>query len=151
MGAGWARLCVRICRPLRSGVARLVGVVRAWRYTSRTMAADAAELRVEPCAGSWALAGAGAGEVELVNDFLGYLSDRNYSPRTVRAYAFDLLHFARWLSAEGLALDRADTDALLRYLAACRTAVLPHQRGGNVYSSETAATSATRRGRSTGA
>jgi site-specific recombinase XerD len=76
----------------------------------------------------------GAGEVELVNDFLGYLADRNYSPRTVRAYAFDLLHFARWLSVEGLTLERVDTDALLRYLAACRTAVMAHQRGGNVYS-----------------
>jgi site-specific recombinase XerD len=98
------------------------------------MPADAAELRVEPCAGGWALVGEGAGEVELVNDFLAYLADRNYSPRTVRAYAFDLLHFARWLSVEGLTLERVDTDALLRYLAACRTAVLPHQRGGNVYS-----------------
>jgi integrase len=44
------------------------------------------------------------------------------------------LHFARWLSAEGLALDDVDGDVLLRYLAACRSAVLPHQVGGNVYS-----------------
>jgi site-specific recombinase XerD len=80
------------------------------------------------------LVGEGAGEFELVNDFLGYLADRNYSPRTVRAYAFDLLHFARWLSAEGLGLDVVDSDVLLRYLAACRSAVLPHQVGGNVYS-----------------
>jgi hypothetical protein len=73
------------------------------------MAADAAELRVQACAGGWVLVGEGAGEVELVNDFLGYLGDRNYSPRTVRAYAFDLLHFARWLSAEGLGLDVVDS------------------------------------------
>jgi site-specific recombinase XerD len=52
----------------------------------------------------------------------------------VRAYAFDLLHFARWLSAEGLGLDVVDSDVLLRYLAACRSAVLPHQVGDNVYS-----------------
>ncbi len=44
-----------------------------------------------------------------------------YSPRTVRAYAFDLLHFARWLEAEGTGLDTAGTDVLLRYLAANRT------------------------------
>lgn len=98
------------------------------------MAGDEAELRVERCGGGWALAGKRAGEVELVNDFLGYLADRNYSPRTVRAYAFDLLHFSRWVSAERLTVEEVDTDALLRYLAACRTAVLTHQRGGNVYS-----------------
>jgi site-specific recombinase XerD len=72
--------------------------------------------------------------VEPVNEFLRYLADRNYSPQTVRAYAFDLLHFARWLTVERLAVDAVDTDALLRYLAASRSTVLPHQRGGNVYS-----------------
>jgi site-specific recombinase XerD len=132
-GAGRVRLCRLASRPLRTGASNR-GVVRAPRYTSPRMAADAAELRVEPCACGWALAGAGAGELGPVNDFLGYLSDRNYSPRTVRAYAFDLLHFARWLVAEGLSLERVDTDVLLRYLAACRSAVLSHQVGGNVYS-----------------
>jgi hypothetical protein len=77
------------------------------------MAGDVPQLRVEPRADGWALAGERAGELALVNDFLGYLSDRNYSPRTVRAYAFDLLHFARWLSAEGLALDEVEGDVLL--------------------------------------
>lgn len=71
--------------------------------------------------------------VGQVNEFLGYLADRNYSPRTVRAYAFDLLHFGRWLTAESLALEDVDTDVLLRYLAASRTTLLAHQRGGNVY------------------
>ena len=52
----------------------------------------AAEVR----AGRWKLTG--AGELSLINDFLGYVADRGYSPRTVRAYAFDLLHFARWLA-----------------------------------------------------
>jgi site-specific recombinase XerD len=98
------------------------------------MAADAAKLRAQACADGWELVSERVGEFELVNDFLCYLSDRNYSPRTVRAYAFDLLHFARWLSAEGLGLEGVDGDVLLRYLAACRSAVLPHQVGGNVYS-----------------
>ena len=53
----------------------------------------AAEVR----AGRWELTG--AGELSLINDYLGYVADRGYSPRTVRAYAFDLLHFARWLAA----------------------------------------------------
>ncbi|MFD4443750.1 site-specific integrase [Nocardia sp. NPDC058519] len=26
----------------------------------------------------------------------GYLADRNYSPKTVRAYGFDLVMFVRW-------------------------------------------------------
>jgi site-specific recombinase XerD len=97
--------------------------------------------RVESSGDGWVLAGAGC-ELGLVNDFLKYLSDRNYSPRTIRSYAFDLLHFVRWLSTEGLELDAVNTDVLLRYLSACRTAILPHQASGNVYS--------IRDGRSTG-
>jgi hypothetical protein len=82
------------------------------------MAADPAKLRAQACADGWELVGERVGEFELVNDFLGYLSDRNYSPRTVHAYAFDRLHFARWLSAERLTLEGVDSDVLLRYLAA---------------------------------
>ncbi|MGB9305402.1 MAG: site-specific integrase, partial [Mycobacterium sp.] len=54
------------------------------------------------------------GGVDVVNDYLGYLADRGYSPRTVRAYAFDLLAFARWLVAEELALDGVTAEVLLR-------------------------------------
>jgi site-specific recombinase XerD len=53
---------------------------------------------------------------------------------TVRAYAFDLLHFGRWMASEDLRIDAVDTDVLLRYLTACRKQVLAHQRGGNVFS-----------------
>src|SRR5215467_10378295 len=53
-------------------------------------------------------------------------ADSGYSPRTVRAYAFDLLHFARWLAEEHTVVDAVDTDVLLRYLAANRT----QQRSG---------------------
>ena len=42
-------------------------------------------------------------------------------PGQVRAYAFDLLHFARWLAGEGIGLAAVDTDVLLRYLAANRS------------------------------
>jgi hypothetical protein len=90
------------------------------------MSGDASRLWVESTGDGWVLAGSGYG-VGLVNDFLEYLSSRNYSPRTVRAYAFDLLHFVRWLSAEQLALDAVEIDALLRYMSACRAAILPHQ------------------------
>src|ERR1700730_11226340 len=63
---------------------------------------------------------------QLCNDYLGYLADRRYSAASVRAYAFDLLHFARWLAGEGIGLDAVDTDVLLRYLAACRS---EHRQG----------------------
>jgi site-specific recombinase XerD len=84
------------------------------------MSDDAAAIRAtEVRAGRWELAG--PGDLSLVNGFLGYVADRGYSPRTVRAYAFDLLHFARWLARDETRLDQVDTDALLRYLAANRT------------------------------
>src|SRR5215471_8731156 len=90
--------------------------------------------------GRWRLAG-GPG-LELVNDYLGYLADRGYSPHTVRGYALDLLGFARWLAAERLGLAEVSTDVVLRYLAYCRRVPLPGRPGGNVYS--------IRDGRSTG-
>jgi hypothetical protein len=62
-------------------------------------------LVAEERGGWWRLGGSGAARFALVNEFLAYLADRNYSPRTVRAYAFDLLHFARWLAGEGIGLD----------------------------------------------
>lgn len=70
----------------------------------------------------------------LVNDYLGYLADRRYSARTVRAYAFDLLGFCRWLRGENLTLDTVRTEMLLRYLTFCRTATFRGRPGGNVYS-----------------
>jgi site-specific recombinase XerD len=80
------------------------------------------ELRVSGGGERWRLVGdSSAPDLELCNDYLAYLADRNYSPASVRAYAFDLLHFTRWLHTEGLRFEAVDTDALLRYLAACRT------------------------------
>ena len=96
------------------------------------MTGEGATVRAGQAGGRWRLAG-GTG-TGLINDYLGYLSDRGYSPQTVRAYAFDLLAFARWLAAERLALAEVSTDAVLRYLAYCRRAPLPGRAGGNVYS-----------------
>ena len=89
-------------------------------------------LRAELRDGRWHLAGAAGGE--LINSYLGYLADRGFSVHTVRAYAFDLLAFARWLAGEELALSGVTTDVMLRFLAWCRTAPLPGRPGGNVYS-----------------
>lgn len=94
---------------------------------------EATELRAERVEGGWQLAGAEADAFELVNDYLGYLTDRRYSPATVRAYAFDLVAFCRWLLVEGVALGEVSTDVLLRFLTACRTTVLPGQ-AENVFS-----------------
>jgi len=82
--------------------------------------------------GVWALTGPAAAEFSLVNEYLSYLADRRYSPRTVRAYAFDLLHFCRWLRADDTTIDAVTTDTLLRFLAECRESVLPGQHGDNV-------------------
>ncbi len=100
------------------------------------------ELRLGRQDGGFTIEGVGAERFEPINDYLGYLLDRNYSPRTVEAYAFDLLAFARWLDGEQLALEAVTTDSIVRYLAACRSAPVRGRPGGNVYS--------IRDGRSTG-
>lgn len=51
----------------------------------------------------------------------------------MRAYAYDLLHFGRWMAAEPLSMEAVDTNVLLRYLGAWRDQVLSHQHGGNVF------------------
>jgi integrase/recombinase XerD len=80
----------------------------------------------------WQLAGAASAEFALVDEYLAYLADRNYSPKTVRAYGFDLLAFCRWLVSENIALDAVTTDGLLRFLRACREARIPGRPGPNV-------------------
>ncbi len=105
------------------------------RWSGEILSLVAAEgLHVEQRQGRWELSGPGAEQFGLLGSYLGYLTDRSYSPRTVEAYAFDLLVFARWLLSEGLALEAVTTDALVRYLAACRTAPVRGRAGGNVYS-----------------
>jgi site-specific recombinase XerD len=84
--------------------------------------------------GVWCLRGAAADRFGLVNEFLGYLADRNFSPGTCRAYAFDLLAFTRWLDSEAVVLADVDVDVLLRFLTACRAATPRGRPGGNVYS-----------------
>jgi integrase/recombinase XerD len=91
-------------------------------------------LRLERDGDNFRLAGEGAERFELVNDYLSYLADRNYSPRTIRAYGFDLLAFCRWIADEDLDLDAVTTDVLLRFMAACRAARLEGRPGPNVVS-----------------
>jgi site-specific recombinase XerD len=96
------------------------------------MTSRPSELRAVLRDGSWCLDGDDPPDLQLINDYLGYVADRGYSPRTVRAYAFDLLAFARWLAGEDLSVAQVSTDVLLRFLTFCRGTVLPGQAGGNV-------------------
>lgn len=91
-------------------------------------------LRLERDGDRFRLVGDVAERFGLVNHYLSHLGDRNYSPRTVRAYGFDLLAFCRWLTEEQLELEAVTTDVLLRFLAACRAARLPGRPGPNVVS-----------------
>ena len=92
-----------------------------------------AQLRLTSEEGDWRLVGDGApATMALVNDYLSYLADRNYSPQSVRAYGYGLLAFCRWLDSEGIALDEVTTDVLLRFLAACRQMAVPGRPGPNV-------------------
>lgn len=80
---------------------------------------SASEFRVEPRCDGWVLTGPG-GELQLVNDYLGYLGDRHYARGTRRSYAFDLLALCRWLAEAQLRLDEVDTAVLMRFLGACQ-------------------------------
>jgi site-specific recombinase XerD len=92
------------------------------------------QLTVAGVGGVWSLQGPAAQRFALVNEFLGYLADRNFSPGTCRSYAYDLLAFARWLDTEGIAMVDVGVDVLLRFLTACREATPRGRPGGNVYS-----------------
>jgi hypothetical protein len=92
------------------------------------------QLTVAADGGVWCLLGTTAGKFGLVNEFLSYLADRNFSSRTCRAYAYDLLAFTRWLVTEDIALANVDVDVMLRFLTACREATPRGRPGGNVYS-----------------
>jgi len=89
-------------------------------------------LSLEQSDSGWVLAGCEGGRFGLVNEYLSYLADRNYSPQTIRGYGYGLLAFCRWLLSEGLELSVVTTDVLLRFLAACRQERVAGRPGPNV-------------------
>jgi len=89
-------------------------------------------VRLEPAGESWRLACRGPGLIEDANAFLGYLEDRNYSPRTVRSYGYALVAFCRWLESVGLTIPAVRTDDVLAFLSACRDEVVGRRPGPNV-------------------
>lgn len=60
-------------------------------------------VRVEQDRGVYRIVGAWDG-AEVANSFVNHLCARALSPATVRAYAFDVVNFARFLIGEGLAV-----------------------------------------------
>lgn len=68
----------------------------------------------------WTLSGPSADKYPLVNQYLGYLADRNYSPRTLRAYGYDLLAFCRWLDSVNIDLGSVTTETVLDFMRYCR-------------------------------
>src|SRR5207249_9976773 len=77
------------------------------------------------------LGGQDAARFGLVDYYLGYLVDRNYSPRSIRSYGYALLAFCRWLAAEEIELSAVTTDVMLRFLAACRAVRVPGRASGS--------------------
>ncbi|WP_267204564.1 tyrosine-type recombinase/integrase, partial [Rhodococcus opacus] len=69
---------------------------------------------------AWMLSGPNADNYPLVNQYLRYLADRNYSPRTLRAYGYDLLAFCRWLESRNYVLESVSTNTVLDFMRHCR-------------------------------
>ena len=55
-------------------------------------------------------------EIAWANDFLDAQHLRQLSPRSLRAYAYDLLHFARWFQSQPHALAAITESTLLDYV-----------------------------------
>jgi site-specific recombinase XerD len=60
------------------------------------------------------------GEIEPVNRFLSHLTDSNYSPNTLSAYAYDLAHLVRFLEQRSLGWDDFRPSTALELLAYLR-------------------------------
>jgi integrase/recombinase XerC len=74
------------------------------------------DLHVSADLGGQRLVGDGA-DVELINRFLEHLSARNFSAATRRAYAYDLLNFARFCAAGQLSVATLVPTDVFDYLA----------------------------------
>jgi site-specific recombinase XerD len=73
------------------------------------------ERHVASTSAGYRVAGPG-GDVELANQFLAHLGSRAFSPATVRAYAYDLLNFLRFLEERRARLGDVVATDLFDYL-----------------------------------
>ena len=81
---------------------------------------DNEAVRLERDGDDWHLACVDERLAADANAYLGYLADRNYSPRTIRTYGYGLLAFTRWLHTSGLTAQVVSPDDVLAFLTACR-------------------------------
>jgi site-specific recombinase XerD len=93
---------------------------------------DDEAVRLERDSDGWQLACVDERLVADANAYLGYLADRNYSPRTIRAYGYCLLAFSRWLHASGLTAQEVSTEDVLAFLTSCRQERVKGRPGPNV-------------------
>lgn len=54
--------------------------------------------------------------VDAANAFLTHLAGRGFSPATVRAYAFDVVNLARFLSEHDVGLDAVDAPLVFDWI-----------------------------------
>jgi site-specific recombinase XerD len=96
--------------------------------------------------GGWAteLIGPDGEPVEVVVAFLDHLSARDCSPNTVRAYAYDLLRFWRFLVGRGLEWSQFTAREALELLAYLRSRPVSGPRGKDSATAGLAATSVNR-------
>ena len=93
---------------------------------------DTTRIVLERSSGSWRVSGGDPPLVRLPNEYLGYLEDRNYSPRTIRTYGYGLVAFCRWLAETNRGLEALVTDDVLAFLSACRAERVRGRPGPNV-------------------
>ena len=70
--------------------------------------------------------------VEVVDGYLRHITAQAFSPHTVRAYAYDLLTFWRWLYQMGLDVWSVGASDLLQYIQWEKERTNPQRPGGNV-------------------
>lgn len=73
--------------------------------------------KVDPDSGLFRVVDDVAGPLKEANEFLQAVATRGLSPLTVRAYAFDLALFYRWLAATGRTLAELHQSDLLDFVA----------------------------------
>jgi len=93
---------------------------------------DNEAVRLERDGDDWQLACVKDRLVAEANQYLGYLADRNYSPRTIRAYGHGRLACSRWLHTSGLTAQEVSTDDVLAFLPECRQERVKGRPGTNV-------------------
>ncbi|MEB3062685.1 tyrosine-type recombinase/integrase [[Mycobacterium] zoologicum] len=72
-------------------------------------------VRMRECDGEYRVDGDWDG-LDAANAFLAHLSGRGFSPATVRAYAFDVVNLARFLSEHGVVLDAVDAPLVFDWI-----------------------------------